>query len=442
MLLFFLSVIHKVSWSYYYSFLAVGVSFLCLLSFYSNNLYRSWRGIDIFWEFLVITKSWVIVVGFILFSFFLFKISDTYSRAVVLPWLLLSPLVIFVFHCLIRYIARFIRVKGKNQKKAIIVGANDLGRKLRGYIESIPWAGIEVMGFFDDVRHDNNHSEANKQILGNLSEIKDYLTRNTIDYVYITIPIREDLKILNILGECRTLGSQIFLVPDFYVFGLLNAEFVSLGDMLVINFNPSKRWKRLFDVAFSILVILFWFPFFLLIAFLIKANDGGPIFYKHKRIMMAGKEFKCLKFRTMHVDADKRLSILLNNNPLMKQEWKATFKLKKDPRVTNIGKLLRKTSLDELPQFINVLKGEMSVVGARPIISKELYDYYQNSAGLYCSIKPGITGPWQIGKRSDTENYEERVQLDSWYVLNYSFLTDLLIIAKTFYSIIKGKGAY
>ena len=257
--------------------------------------------------------------------------------------------------------------------------------------------------------------------------------------------MRAERKIFKILQECRDLGAQIFLVPDIYIFGLHHAEIQSLGDMLVLSFNPDTEWKRSFDVVFSLLVLVLCSPLFLLIALFIKLDSPGPVLFRHRRIMATGREFFCLKFRTMVVDADKRLERLLAENPELRQEWAQHFKLKNDPRITRIGRFLRRTSLDELPQFVNVLKGEMSVVGARPVVGRELEDYYkgngEESAGRYCSMKPGITGPWQVMKRSDTEDYQERVELDDWYVLNYSLKTDLKIIAKTVACIFTGKGA-
>jgi len=144
----------------------------------------------------------------------------------------------------------------------------------------------------------------------------------------------------------------------------------------------------------------------------------------------------------MHVNADNRLEEILKNDPQAKAEWDKYFKLKNDPRVTWIGRFLRKTSLDELPQFINVLKGDMSVVGARPIVYRELHDYYKENGGLYCSIKPGITGIWQVSKRNDTEDYQERVQIDTWYALNRNFWMDMKIILQTVGRMFTGKGAY
>jgi lipopolysaccharide/colanic/teichoic acid biosynthesis glycosyltransferase len=141
-------------------------------------------------------------------------------------------------------------------------------------------------------------------------------------------------------------------------------------------------------------------------------------------------------------DADAKLKELLENDPQARDEWQSTFKLKNDPRITRVGKWLRVSSLDELPQFWNVLKGEMSVVGARPIVAQELHEYYNGSQGLYCSIKPGVTGPWQVGGRSDTEDYDERVRMDSEYILNRTMWLDIKIICKTVWKVLKREGAY
>ena len=254
--------------------------------------------------------------------------------------------------------------------------------------------------------------------------------------------MRAEKKIFKILRECRSLGARIYLVPDLYVYGLHHAEMQSLGNLLVLNFNPNTEWKRSFDVIFSILVLVVIAPILLVIAALVKLQDGGPVFYRHPRITSTGKEFGCLKFRSMVVGADEQLEKILSEDSRLRREWETTFKLKDDPRVTRLGKFLRKTSLDELPQFFNVLKGEMSVVGARPIIGKELSDFYKDSAGRYCSMKPGITGPWQVDRRSDSRDYDERVGMDDWYILNYSLWTDVKIIAKTIKRIFDGRGAY
>lgn len=434
---------YRVPWSIYYSRLVVITFILCLITFQSFQLYRSWRGWKFYTEFFSILKAWGTVIGILLFYFFIFKISEGYSRVVFMIWSITTPLLIFLLHMTARKILRFFRRRGKNVRRAVIAGAGDLGTNLIRELETIPWAGIEIMGFFDDkITVEPDLTVMGKPVLGDISKLPEYLTINDIDYVYIALPMRAERKIFSILRECRSLGARIYLVPDLYVFGLHHAEIQSLGKMLVLNFNPHTEWKRSFDVIFSFLALLVSLPITLIISLLIKIEDGGPVIYRHKRITSAGKEFDCLKFRTMRKGADQELLKLLAKDPELKEEWQLNYKLKNDPRITRIGKLLRKTSLDELPQFINVLKGDMSVVGARPIVGGELQSFYRDSAGLYCSMKPGITGPWQVGKRSNVEDYQERVDLDDWYILNYSLWTDIKIIIRTVYIMFKRDGAY
>lgn len=434
---------YRVPWSPYYTRLVILIFVLCFITFQSFQLYRSWRGWKYFRELFVILKAWGAVVGFLLFYFFIFKISVAYSRVVILIWSISTPFILFAIHVAFRKILRAARQNGKNVRRAVIVGAGDLGVTLLKQVETMPWAGIEVIGFFDDKIDDQEITEVKgKPILGNTAAIAAYLELHAIDYVYIALPMRAERKIFRILRECRSLGARIYLVPDLYVYGLHHAEIQSLGDLLILNFNPNTEWKRSFDLVFSIAVLVLTLPLTLLVALAIKLFDGGPIFYRHRRITSAGKSFQCLKFRTMRVGAEAELEKLLRENAELRQEWEHSFKLKNDPRVTRIGRFLRRTSLDEFPQFLNVIRGDMSVVGARPIVGKELNEFYKDSAGRYCSMKPGITGPWQVGRRSDIEEYEERVRLDDWYILNFSLWTDIKIIAKTVLRMFKSNGAY
>ncbi|EHW2479843.1 sugar transferase, partial [Escherichia coli] len=168
--------------------------------------------------------------------------------------------------------------------------------------------------------------------------------------------------------------------------------------------------------------------------------DGGPAIYGHDRVGIHGKTFKCLKFRSMVVNSKEILDELLKNDPKAKEEWDATFKLKNDPRITKIGAFLRKTSLDELPQLLNVLKGEMSLVGPRPIINAEL-ERYNDQVDYYLLSKPGMTGLWQVSGRSDVD-YDTRVYFDAWYVKNWSMWNDIAILLKTVIVVLKKDGAY
>jgi len=434
---------YQVPWSIHYTRICWIVFFACFISFQSFQLYRSWRGWSFFSELICLLKAWSAVFGLLLFYFFLFKIAEAYSRVVFMVWMIMTPVLIFILHLVARKALRFFRRNGKNRRHAVVAGAGDLGRQLLKEVESLPWAGIDVVGFFDD-KLDDDHplTVAGRPVLGRIRDIADYLSKNDIDYVYIALPMRAEKKIFSILRECRSLGARVYLIPDLYLYGLHHAEIQSLGKLLILNFNPHSDWKRGFDVVFSLLALLLASPLMLVIALLIKLGDGGPMLYAHERITTRGRKFKCLKFRTMRVGADQELAALLASDPTLEEEWEKHFKLKDDPRITRMGRFLRRTSLDELPQFINVLKGDMSVVGARPIVGRELREYYKNSAGLYCSMKPGITGPWQVGKRSDTDDYDERVRLDDWYILNSSLWTDMKIIVKTVVALFKSKGAY
>jgi len=197
--------------------------------------------------------------------------------------------------------------------------------------------------------------------------------------------------------------------------------------------------KRVFDVVLASTLIVVLAPVMLAITLIIWLNGRSPVF-GHTRVGKSGQLFRCYKFRTMVPDADVRLANLLFTRPDLEQEWKEEFKLKSDPRVTSIGAFLRKTSLDELPQLFNVLKGEMSLVGPRPVIVQEL-EKYGDKVKHYLSVKPGITGLWQVGGRNNL-SYEQRVALDVNYVENHSLLIDIIILFKTIFAVFAFKGAY
>lgn len=201
----------------------------------------------------------------------------------------------------------------------------------------------------------------------------------------------------------------------------------------------SNMHKRTLDFIGSLLLIIIISPILIIIAFLIR-QDGGSSFYYQERVGYGGKIFKCLKFRSMVVNSKERLEEVLANSSEARTEWEKDFKLKNDPRVTSIGSFLRKTSLDELPQLFNVLKGDMSLVGPRPVVEDELRRY-GSLEGKYLSTRPGMTGLWQVSGRNDT-TYRERVSLDCYYVDNWKIHTDLFLLVKTLTVVFYGRGAY
>ncbi len=202
-----------------------------------------------------------------------------------------------------------------------------------------------------------------------------------------------------------------------------------------------KPLKRTFDILFSASVLFFGLPVYCLIAIAIRCSSRGNSVYSHERIGRGGKTFRCFKFRTMYPDADLKLKELLEKNPDFRKEWEETRKLKNDPRVTPLGSFLRKTSLDELPQFWNVMRGDLSIVGPRPVVKAEISQYYGPKASKILSVRPGITGLWQVSGRNDT-TYGTRIRLDEEYIDNHSFILDLKLVLKTIPSMIFSKGAY
>lgn len=211
-----------------------------------------------------------------------------------------------------------------------------------------------------------------------------------------------------------------------------------------INLNCEVRhifFKRLFDIFFGLSVIILGLPLFLIIGLIIRCTSKGPIIYYQERIGRGGVPFKCFKFRTMHQNAEQALQAILSSDPLKQAEWNQHHKLKHDPRITLIGNFLRKTSLDELPQFWNVIKGDLSVVGPRPVVYEEIIHHYGPKAYKILSIRPGLTGIWQVSGRGNT-GYATRIKLDEQYVDTRSFGMDLKIILKTIPSMINAKGAY
>lgn len=209
---------------------------------------------------------------------------------------------------------------------------------------------------------------------------------------------------------------------------------------------PAARWidgstaKRIMDLVGASIILLFFLPIFALISVVLGLFHSGPVFFRHRRLGRGGVPFSCLKFRTMHTDADRVLAECLKTNPAQRREWAQTQKLKSDPRVLPIGRLLRKASLDELPQLINVLRGDMSLVGPRPIVHDEVAHYGSDFAS-YIGVRPGITGLWQVSGRNNT-TYAERVALDVRYVKERSMLGDICILLRTVHVVLTGHGAY
>ena len=253
----------------------------------------------------------------------------------------------------------------------------------------------------------------------------------------------------SIITEALSAEHEVIFIPTFDEFDLTNSHIDKLQNtrtnLVYFQNRLASKSRMLVQVCFNYILAIFLLPILLpmigILAFLIKKESSGPVFFAHNRIGKDGKIIPTLKFRSMYSDAAVRLEKLLAEDVEVKAEWEKNFKLKEDPRVTKIGAFLRKTSLDELPQIFNVLKGEMNFVGPRPVIQQEIDQYYKEDAKYYFMVKPGITGLWQVSGRSDTD-YEYRVKTDKWYVMNWSLWLDIVILFKTVKVVLFREGAY
>ena len=274
----------------------------------------------------------------------------------------------------------------------------------------------------------------------------ELVKRYNIKMAIVAMPNLDQAEMTQMINFSVSAFRYNVLIPDFFS---INNIWMSVRDFDgVLGFATSHRLKMFWNLALKrfgdlVLVILgglVILPFLLLIALAVKLSSPGPVLYGHKRLGLNGKHFKAYKFRSMVMDADKRLQDLLDADPRLKKEWESSHKLKDDPRVTKIGRILRRTSFDEFPQLINILKGDMSLVGPRPVTDPELEKYGENARRVL-TVKPGLTGLWQVSGRSDTD-YAERVSYDLYYLQSWSVWLDTWVLYRTIGVILKGKGAY
>ena len=252
------------------------------------------------------------------------------------------------------------------------------------------------------------------------------------------------------LIECEIKHTkEVIFTPLLSDYDLTHSQIYELSNTrtnLIVYENRLKSWHRrviqtLFNYLLVILLLPILLPIIAIIGLAIMLESRGGVFFVHNRIGKGGKVIPVIKFRSMYSDAQERLEKLLNSDQKIRDEWEKNFKLKDDPRITKVGKILRKTSLDELPQIFNVLFGQMNFVGPRPVIQEEIDNYYKEYAEYYFMVKPGITGLWQVSGRSDTD-YDFRIKTDKWYVLNWSIWKDIVILIKTVGVVLKRDGAY
>ncbi len=398
-----------------------------------------------FWQIiqkLFITSCYAVTSIIILL--YIARIAGSTSRMFIAVFWILSFIMLVVF----RYIVKKILEKYQLlQIPVLIIGAGKTAELLVQGIINDAGMGYKIIGLLEDNQVEKGILE-NYPVLGKFSEAEQVIAKYKINHVFIAAPGLEQGKLTKLIYKVQPLVKSMGVIPNLVgvPMGGIEAESLFNEKIMLLRLKNNlarsiNRWiKTIFDYVLTITGTIAISPILIIIALWIYKDSPGPVIFKHRRIGKNGKEFNCYKFRSMCVDAKERLEQLLKTDPKAKAEWEKDFKLKNDPRITKSGAFLRKTSLDELPQIFNVLKGEMSLVGPRPIIKDEMIRYgeYIND---YLMVKPGITGMWQVSGRSDTD-YKQRIQLDIWYVRNWSVWLDTMLLWRTVKIVLQCKGAY
>lgn len=405
---------------------------ICLIG---GGLYRPMRGKSTFYEFANIIKTSFFSIMILTGVTFFYR-EHSYSRIVMVYFWILSTITIGLSHFFIRKALRYFRKKGYNLRHILIVGAGELAQNLAEKFDLHPEIGFNIVGFLTNHPVKVGQSISGKKILGQLEDVQKIVREYKVDQLFIALPrhAHERLeKVINYLGEEFV---DIKVVPDLLQFMRLNPGIEDLDGLPVVNLSegPLYGWnsffKRFTDIIISLALLFITSPCMIIIAIAIKLTSKGPAFYKQERMGLNGQHFLINKFRTMYVDAEEKTG--------------AVWTKKDDSRRTLIGLFLRKTSLDELPQLFNVLKGNMSIVGPRPErpvfvnnFKKSVYQYM-----LRHKMKAGMTGWAQVnGWRGDT-SLEKRVEYDIYYIENWSLLFDLKIIWLTIWKGLINRNAY
>lgn len=414
--------------------------FLCFLHAGNTHIRNTpfWKmAANVFWATLysVLTITLLMYFG---------KVSDVVSRLYVgMVWILG-----FLFILLFRYgIKKYLNAKNLLQQPVIFIGAGRTAELVLRSFHHDSGFGYRILGFIDD--HPVSERIAREfQILGGFQDAESIIRELEAQTVIITAPGLRPSDLVALINRIQPQVQTVAFVPDIIGVPMGNLEVESLIDekiMMLRSKNNLARWynrflKRIFDIVVSICGLVVVIPLGIILSAAIYFDSPGPIIFAHRRIGQGGREFPCYKFRSMVPHAEQVLESYLASHLAARKEWQESFKLREDPRITRIGAFLRKTSLDELPQLVNVLKGEMSLVGPRPIVQAEIEKYGDFIQDFYL-VPPGITGMWQVNGRSDT-TYEERVEMDSWYVRNWSVWIDMVYLLKTVKVVWDRKGAY
>jgi putative colanic acid biosynthesis UDP-glucose lipid carrier transferase len=383
--------------------------------------------------------SWTVVAAILVLLGWATHTMQLFPARVMLWWGMTVPFVLFTAHRLTPVLLpRVMAVEGM-QRTAVIAGAGDIGHKLAKQFRDSPFMGIRLVGYFDDREPARLGDLKSTPLLGKMSALPDFARANRIDLIYISLPMASQPRILNLLEGLRDTTASVYFTPDIFLFDLIQARMDSIGEVPVVAvcetpfYGVNALIKRLSDLVIATLILLMIAPVLLVIAAAVKLTSPGPVLFKQRRYGLDGREIIVYKFRSMTVCEDGG------------EIRQAT---KNDMRITRLGAFLRKSSLDELPQFINVLQGRMSVVGPRPhaVAHNEQYRKLIRGYMVRHKVKPGITGWAQVnGLRGETDTLEKmkgRIEYDLAYLRNWTLRFDLEIILKTVLVVLRDRNAY
>jgi putative colanic acid biosynthesis UDP-glucose lipid carrier transferase len=417
--------------------LALAVAFaVVLVVFPFFRLYQPYRGTSLWVEVQALFRAWVTTVAVVAVLLVLTKTAPVFSRIWMSMWALGSLAVLIGYRLFLRGMLRSFRRRGYNLRHVVVVGAGSLGRQVATRLREAAWTGLQVSAFFDDAPALQGQVVEGFPVLGTIDEVARYVIDEDIDQVWVALPLRAELRSRALLQQLRNTTAEVRFVPDIFGFQLLNHSVTEVAGLPVISLTESPMAganqfvKALEDYVLAALIVLAVSPVLAAVAIGVRLSSPGPVFYRQRRITWNGAEFDMLKFRSMPVDAEAQ------SGP----KWATPG----DDRATGFGRFIRRWSLDELPQFFNVLLGEMSIVGPRPE-RPEFIERFRDQIPGYMQkhlVKAGITGWAQVNDLRGNTDLAKRIEYDLFYIENWSLWFDLRIILMTIWQVVKSRNAY
>jgi len=423
----------------HYLAMVVIIFLLSLIILKESDLFDSTNSADAQAQSSNLLIYWAVMIFALIFIGYLTGTTDLFDANVLYTWAVVTPVLILFANFIFRYLLLLSLKSEENQRKVIIVGANEQSYKIADNINNNLAYGLKLIGYFDDRPEERTEASMGSPYLGSMDKILDYVKANGIDLIYITIPVSHQQRVLELLDKLHDTTASIYFTPDIFVYELIQARMDNIGDMPLVALCETPFsglngvLKRLSDILFSVFILILISPMLLIIALAVKLTSRGSILFSQKRYGLDGEEIVVYKFRSMTVcdDGDEIKQATRN-----------------DARVTKLGAILRKYSLDELPQFVNVLQGRMSIVGPRPhaVAHNEMYRGMIKGYMMRHKVKPGITGWAQVngcrGETDTVEKMQKRIEYDLDYLRNWSLGLDTIIILKTIVTVFKTEDTY